>query len=354
MIAEPTVGRLASRTVRSWTADATTAPADAVLEVADLVLEIDTDRGPIRPVCGVSLTVPAGSTLGLVGESGCGKTLTCLAAADLLPSNVRAVRGEIRLLDMRRALDTGARCADDDRRRLAWRRRLAMVFQNPLAALNPVRTVGWQVMEAFRVRTGASRRAARIEALGLLERVGIPDPRSRMRAYPHELSGGMSQRVMIAMALAGNPRLLIADEATTALDVTVQAQIVDLMRELQAELDTAVLFVTHDLGLVAEVADTVAVMYAGTVVETGPTRVVFDRPAHPYTAGLLRCAPRLDRDVVRLDPIDGSVPAPTAERQGCAFAPRCPRASARCTTSAVSRQARGSAHVVACHHPMPT
>lgn len=292
-----------------------------LLSISRLSIAIDLPDAPVLPVRDVSLTVRPGETVGLVGESGCGKTLTCLSVLGLLKRPVRVAGGTIRL--------QGRDLADPAER--AFRhQRVGMIFQNPLSCLNPVRTIGWQVAEAYRLRTGAPRAKARREAVALLARVGIPEPARRARDYPHQLSGGMNQRAMIAMAIAGNPALLVADEATTALDVTVQAQILALLKELQREFGMGLLFVTHDLGLVAEIADQVTVMYAGRVVESGPAAQVFERPRHPYTQGLLACLPLIDEDVPRLSPIEGTVPPVGRLPAGCAFAPRCARATRTC------------------------
>lgn len=294
-----------------------------LLSISQLSISIDRPDGPILPVRGVSLSVRPGETLGLVGESGCGKTLTCLSVLGLLKPPVRLAGGKIAL---------HGRDLTDPAERTFRHQRVGMIFQNPLSCLNPVRTIGWQVAETYRLRTRAPRAKARREAVALLERVGIPEPGRRARDYPHQLSGGMNQRAMIAMAIAGNPNLLVADEATTALDVTVQAQILALLKELQLEFGMGLLFVTHDLGLVAEIADHVTVMYAGRVVESGPAAKMFERPRHPYTQGLLACLPLVDEDVERLSPIDGTVPPVGQLPAGCAFAPRCAHATGACHT----------------------
>jgi oligopeptide/dipeptide ABC transporter ATP-binding protein len=315
-----------------------------LLDIRDLTVRIDLADGPVFPVRGVSLSLAPGETLGLVGESGCGKTLTGLSVMGLFGRRVAVDGGEIAFQGA--ALDPKSRA---DRARRA--RGMGMIFQNPMTGLNPVRTLGWQVAEAFRIRTGASRRAAAARAIELLDLVGIPEPARRSRDYPHQISGGQQQRVMIAMAIAGEPALLVADEPTTALDVTVQAQIVELLARLQRELGMGMLFLTHDLGLVAEVADRVAVMYAGRVVEMAPAADLFARPRHPYTQGLLTSLPFLDDEVERLSPIDGTVPSLRAMPQGCAFAPRCPHASALCRRAVPDLTARDGA-AVACHHPL--
>ena len=231
-------------------------------------------------------------------------------------------------------------------------REIAMIFQEPLSALNPVHPIGSQIAESLRLHRGLDAAAARAEALRLLERVGIPEPARRLSEYPHQLSGGMNQRAMIAMALACRPRLLLADEPTTALDVTIQAQILELLRELQRESGMAMVLVTHDLGVVAETADQVAVMYAGRVVERASAVELFAQPLHPYTAGLLHALPRIDLDAVRLEPIEGALPSALSEPAGCAFAPRCSRAASRCREEAPGLQALGSGRAFACHFPL--
>jgi peptide/nickel transport system ATP-binding protein len=316
-----------------------------VLAVDGLTLQIDGADGQLTAVDEVSFSIHAGQTLCLVGESGCGKSLTCMALTGLLPPRVRIGGGFVRL-DGRELV--GLR--DREMTRLRGRE-IAMIYQDPMASLNPVMTVGRQIAESLTLHGGITDRAAWAEALRLLDRVGIPDARSRLRDYPFQLSGGMSQRVMIAMALACKPKLLIADEPTTALDVTIQAQILDLLREIQAELGTALLLVTHDLGVVAEMADEVAVMYTGRVVERGKTRDVFHRPAHPYTAGLIACLPRIDRKE-ELQSIRGLVPPLARLPTGCHFRPRCPNALPVCADRRPAlASAEGGHHLAACWNP---
>jgi oligopeptide/dipeptide ABC transporter ATP-binding protein len=312
----------------------------SLLDIRNLTVRIDLPGGPVFPVRDVSLSIGPGETLGLVGESGCGKTLTCLSVMGLFGRRVSVESGEIAFQG--RPLDPNSR-AD----RASRAHGMGMIFQNPMTGLNPVRTLGWQVAEAYRIRTGSSRREAASRAVELLDLVGIPEPARRARDYPHQISGGQQQRAMIAMAIAGEPALLVADEPTTALDVTVQAQIVELLARLQRELGMGMLFVTHDLGLVAEVADRVAVMYAGRVAELAPAAEIFARPRHPYTQGLLTSLPFLDDEVERLTPIEGTVPSLRAMPRGCAFAPRCSRASDVCRR--VMPDLNGA---VACHHPL--
>ncbi len=306
------------------------------------------DGTPVQPVRGVSLCVDAGETLALVGESGCGKSLTCLAIAGLLPRRARA-QGRVVMQDTD-LLALPRRAA-----RLRRRALIASVFQDATNALNPVRPIGWQVAEAIRLRRSVTRAEAGNEAVRLLGRVGLPEPERRAREYPHQFSGGMNQRAMIALAIAGRPHLLIADEATTALDVTIQAQILDLIADLQAELGMGMIFVTHDLGIVAQAADRAAVMYAGRIVETAPVTALFASPRHPYTRGLLQALPRVDHDGRPLSTIDGIVPPPDRMPPGCAFAPRCPRVGAGCdATIPVSQPlTEAPARSVACHRPVP-
>ncbi len=302
----------------------------ALLEVRDLSVRFDTETGSFLAVEDVDLTLERGRTLGLVGESGCGKSVTSLAIMRLVPSPPGRVRAKGIFFKGRNLLEL----PESEMRRLRGSA-LAMIFQEPMTALNPVFTVGDQVMEAVRRHRRVSRAVARDAALEAFESVGIPAPRRRLRDYPHQLSGGLRQRVMIAMALACSPELLIADEPTTALDVTVQAQILHLLRELQQRRDLSLLLITHDLGVVAELAHHVAVMYAGAIVEYGPTERLYRQPRHPYTRALWRCLPRIAaagerRARARLPAIEGAVPDPRARPEGCPFRPRCTRASARC------------------------
>lgn len=312
------------------------------LIITNMEVTIERRRGgAVRPVRAVSLRVEPGRTLALVGESGCGKSMSCLAIAGLLPRRARISAGSISFEGADLATMPVAQAQK------LRRRHIASVFQDATGGLNPVRSIGWQVAEAVRLRAGVSRAEADQEAIRLLGRVGLPDPERRAREFPHQFSGGMNQRAMIALAVAGNPRVLIADEATTALDVTLQAQIIDLISDLRDSLGMAVLFVTHDLGLVAQSADEVAVMYAGRMVETGPVAGLFAAPRHPYTKGLLGALPGAVADSTRLATIDGTVPPIDALPQGCAFAPRCHKASALC------RDVDPSEHAgVACHHPV--
>ncbi len=302
------------------------AESAAVIEVRGLTVEIDTPRGVIRPVDDVTFTVASGETLAVVGESGSGKSITVTALMGLLPPGAAPVAGQAWFGER----DLFA-LPEPEMRRLRGGR-LAMVFQDPMSSLNPVHRVGDQVAEAVRAHQDVAAGEAAGQALALFRRVGIPDPEQRLRAYPHELSGGMRQRVMIAMALANRPRLLIADEPTTALDVTVQAQILELLADLKRDTGAAMIFITHNLGIVAEIADRVVVMYAGQVVEEGPVAEVFARPLHPYTAALLAATP----DDGRMpEGIAGLVPNPLAFPAGCRFADRCAMALAACRADPV-------------------
>ena len=299
-----------------------------LLEVNDLRVSFRTDAGEALAVDGVSFSVGAGETLGIVGESGCGKSVSALSILGLiadqpgrvLPGSSVRLRGEELLT------------APPARLRDVRGGEVAMVFQEPMTSLNPVLRVGDQVAEAVRRHTELRGDAVNERVVTLLDRVGIPDPASRARAFPHQLSGGMRQRAMIAMALAGNPELLIADEPTTALDVTIQARILTLLDDLRRERNMALVLITHDLGVVAQVADRVAVMYAGRIVEEAPSANLFSTPAHPYTIGLLRSIPDPDKPGDRLEAIPGSVPSPHAWPPGCRFHPRCTVALDRCRT----------------------
>jgi peptide/nickel transport system ATP-binding protein len=293
--------------------------ADPLLSVRDLTVHFHTDDGVVKAVDGVSYDVMPGGALGIVGESGSGKSVSSLTVMGLTRSRNAHISGEV-LFEGRDLLTA----TNDELRRIRGND-IAMIFQDPLSSLHPFYRVSDQLIEAIRAHNDVSKRAARVRATELLATVEIPEPARRIDAWPHELSGGMRQRVMIAMALANEPRLLIADEPTTALDVTVQAQILALIRRLQEELDTAVVMITHDLGVIAETADDVAVMYAGRIVERAPVEAIFSAPEHPYTWGLLRSIPRLDtpRDI-ELTPIPGRPPSLINLPGGCSFHPRCP------------------------------
>jgi len=289
----------------------------------------------VRAVDGVSFYLDRGELLGLVGESGCGKSMTALSVMRLIAPPGKIVEGEI-LFDGQDLL----KLSDAEMRQMRGDD-IAMIFQDPMTSLNPVFTVGEQIAEALRLHRKLSRKEATRAAIEAMREVAIPDPARRIDDYPHQLSGGMRQRVMIAMALACNPKLLIADEPTTALDVTIQAQILELLDELRKQRELAVLLITHDLGVVAEVADRVAVMYTGRIVEESPVDELFARPKHPYTEGLLRSVPKLTREHVarkeRLETIDGTVPRPTDLPPGCHFAPRCSHRMPRCTEGDIPR-----------------
>jgi oligopeptide/dipeptide ABC transporter ATP-binding protein len=317
-----------------------------LLAVDGLVTTFPSSRGPgarVAVVDGVDLALERGETLALVGESGCGKTLTALSILHLVPRPGRIEAGSIRL-EGRELAGLPA---------VQWRgirgAAIAMVFQEPMTSLNPVRSVGDQVMEAVRLHERVSRAEARRRALALFERVGIPDPAQRLESYPHQLSGGMRQRAMIAMALAARPRVLVADEPTTALDVTIQAQILELLRELVHELGMAILLITHDLGVVNELADRVAVMYAGRVVEQGGRVELLGAPRHPYTQGLLRAIPARVQPGERLAEIPGAVPSPEAWPPGCRFHPRCPRVFEPCRSRDPGPTRLAGAHAACCH-----
>jgi peptide/nickel transport system ATP-binding protein len=327
------------------------APARAVLEIEDLRTHFFTAGGVVRAVDGVSYEVRNGETLGVVGESGCGKSVTALSILRLVADPPgRIVSGAIRfagtnLLDLSEGEMEAIRGND-----------ISMIFQEPMTSLNPLLTVGRQIGEAIALHQGLSRRESWEQAVEMLRRVHIPDAERRAHAYPHQLSGGMRQRVMIAMAVSCNPRLLIADEPTTALDVTIQAQILDLMRELQDRLGTAIILITHDMGVVAENADRVVVMYAGRKVEEASARDLFERPGHPYTKGLLGSIPSVETAAhtsvrhARLSEIKGMVPSLASLPEGCTFAPRCGLATDECRASYPPLQQYGPGRWIACWH----
>jgi peptide/nickel transport system ATP-binding protein len=319
-----------------------------LLEVRDLTVRFDTEEGELRAVDGISYSVEAGGALGIVGESGSGKSVSTHAVMGLARGRGVRAAGEI-LFDGRDLLSLPEAAL-----RRVRGNDVAMIFQDPLSSLHPLKRVGAQVAEAVTAHQDVSRAAARARAVELLALAELRDPARAAEAYPHELSGGMRQRAMIAMALSNEPRLLIADEPTTALDVTVQAQILTLLRRLREEQGMALVIVTHDLGVVAEVADEVAVMYAGRIVERAPTPTIFDAPEHPYTWGLLRSIPRLDLPrEVQLVPIEGRPPSPLARPTGCSFHPRCPhvREAHRRVDPALEPSGAGASHAVACLLP---
>jgi peptide/nickel transport system ATP-binding protein len=320
----------------------------ALLEVSDLSV-VFTRRGqrPVRAVDGVSFTVDSGEVIGLVGESGCGKSVTSLAIMGLLPRRGVQIGGKV-VFDGTNLLDLDRRSMRDVRGR-----DIAMIFQDPLSSLNPVVPIGVQVTEVLTRHRGLKGDAAAKRAAELLDRVGIPDPRRRLKEYPHQLSGGMRQRALIAMAVACEPRLLIADEPTTALDVTIQAQILELLKELVRESGTALIMITHDLGIVAGMCDTINVLYAGRVVETAPRRPLFAAPRHPYTVGLLGSIPRLDAERGQpLIPIPGSVRDVLPWLEGCAFAPRCDRRIDACVDGPPALQLSHDGRRHRCVNPM--
>jgi peptide/nickel transport system ATP-binding protein len=323
----------------------------ALLEVDTLTTRFPSSSGMLTAVDGLSFSVEAGQTVAIVGESGSGKSVTAMSIMRLLGSPPVQHEGQVRfegrdLLSLPESEMRGLRG-----------NRIGMIFQEPMTALNPVETVGNQIAEGVRLHRGESRQAARARALDMLERVGIPAPARRMNEYPHQLSGGMRQRVMIAMALACDPALLIADEPTTALDVTVQAQILDLIREQTAELGSGVILITHDLGVVAELADWVLVVYAGRKVEEGTVADILDSPRHPYTRGLLAATPRLHAGAGhlagRMTEIPGNAPALSLTTTGCAFAPRCLHVKDRCREQMAPAVLVAHQHLVACHGAQP-
>jgi oligopeptide transport system ATP-binding protein len=318
--------------------------SEPILRVDDLSVSFPTSGDPVRIIRGVSFEVRPGRTLGIVGESGSGKSVTSLAVMGLLDTARPVIHGTIAfkghdLMEM----------STTDRRHLRGSE-MAMIFQDPLSSLNPVKTVGGQIAEMFRRRQGASKTDARRRTLEVMRSVGIPDPERRFEQYPHEFSGGMRQRVLIAIAIALSPDLLIADEPTTALDVTVQAQILRLLMKLQQDKGMALIMITHDLAVVADVADDVAIMYAGNIVEMGPLRDVYENPAHPYTHGLLTSVPDLGHRRDTLVPISGSPPNIAALPTGCAFHPRCPIADSRCATETPILTEVVAQRHAACHY----
>ena len=339
----------------------------SLLQITDLTVDFDLPTGWVRCLHGIHLEVYPGGILGLVGESGCGKSVTCMAVMQLLGPRA-LIRGRVQfegrdLLALDEKALTQLRGRD-----------IAMIFQDPVSSLNPVHTIGRQVVESIRYNTTPStpnesfatdmqgspavappnrlkRRAAHTEAARLLTRIDIPEAQRRLKEYPHQLSGGMNQRAMIAMALAGRPKLLIADEPTTALDVTIQAQILEIIRELRRELGMSIILVTHDLGVVAETCDRMAVMYCGRIVEEGPVQPMFADPRHPYTRGLLAALPRIDRRSAELYAITGSVPAPHEMPPGCAFEPRCPVSLGECRDRSPVLETDADGRRIACANP---
>ena len=312
-----------------------------LLSVRDLCVAVDGPAGH-AVIDAVSFDVPEGGVVGIVGESGCGKSVTALSILRLISPALRIMRGEILFAGDNLML------ANDERMRQIRGGEIGMVFQEPMTSLNPVFTVGDQVAETVQAHQALGRRAARAAAIELLSMAGIPSPERRVDSFPHQMSGGMCQRVMIAMALACKPRLLIADEPTTALDVTIQAQIIELLRRLRRELGMAVLIITHDLGVIADFAETVVVMYAGRIVERSATREIFDKPRHPYTQNLLASIPPLDSDVDRLLTIAGTVPSPRSMPRGCRFSPRCTYVESKCRAADPPLAELSPGHLSAC------
>ena len=299
---------------------------DSLLTVQDLQVQFQTKKGVNTAVDGIGFSVEKGEILGIVGESGCGKSVTSLSILRLLGTNSMISQGSIKL-EGRDLLSL----SEDEMCKIRGNE-IAMIFQDPMTALNPTMSIGEQLMEPLMIHQGYKKKDAWKEAVEVLKKVGIAAPEKRMKEYPHQLSGGMRQRVMIAMAVSCAPRLLIADEPTTALDVTIQAQILELMLELRQKMNTAIILITHDMGVVAETADNILVLYAGKVVEYGSVKEIFNNPRHPYTRGLLNSIPPLEEDVDELNTIEGTVPGPGQMPAGCRFSPRCPLASERCSS----------------------
>lgn len=322
-----------------------------LLDVRDLRVSFMTERGVARAVDGVSFQIAQGRTLGVVGESGCGKSVTSRAIMGLVNAPGWVEGGELEFASRAGTVDLAALPRNGERMRHIRGSEIAMIFQEPMTALNPVFTIGQQIVEALKLHEDVTASEAERRAIAALAAVGIPAPEQRFREYPHQLSGGMRQRAMIAMAMICNPTLLIADEPTTALDVTIQAQVLDLMNDMRREFAGAILFITHDLGVIASMADDVIVMYRGKVVESAPVRQLFRSPLHPYTRGLLRSVPSLVSNTTRLETIEGTVPSPTEGIRGCAFATRCAHVMDQCR-AAVPALAGSDVHKSACflHH----
>jgi peptide/nickel transport system ATP-binding protein len=319
-----------------------TEPRDALLDIRNLRVEFPTRRGTLVAIDDVSLTIKKGEILGVVGESGAGKSLTGSAVIGLLPEPGRIVRGEIHLSGRR--IDG---LSDEAMRRIRGKE-IGAIFQDPLTSLNPLYSIAYQLTETIRTHLDLSAKEARRRALDLLKEVGIPAAEERMSGYPHEFSGGMRQRIVIALALAANPKLIIADEPTTALDVSIQAQIIAVLKRLCREHRAAVMLITHDMGVIAEAADRVAVMYAGRIAETGPVEEVIRRARHPYTVGLMGAIPQLKMRAERLTQIDGAMPRLTEMPAGCAFHTRCPRVLDRCRVQRPPVKTVAAGHDVAC------
>ncbi len=326
---------------------------ETLVEVRDLKIHFFTDEGVVRAVDGVNLTVRRGRTLALVGESGCGKSVACRALLQIIHPPGRLVSGEIRYhryngSTLLETIDIARLSPKGQAIRQIRGKEIAMIFQEPMTSLSPMYTIGNQIMENILLHTSYTKRQARTLTIELLAKVGIPRPERLVDEYPFRLSGGMRQRAMIAMALSCNPSVLIADEPTTALDVTTQANILDLMGELQAQYHMALLFITHDLGVVAEIADEVAVMYLGRIVEWSDVHTIFNAPRHPYTQALLRSIPKIATRRERLDPIRGMVPSPYRRPSGCPFHPRCSQAMPECRVITPTITALSETHIVEC------
>ena len=313
-----------------------------VLDIHDLRVDLAKTGGQISPVGPLDLTMGAGECLGIVGESGSGKSLTLKAILDLLPDGLARHAGHLKVRE-------GDVLVERDPAALRGRK-ISMISQEPGAALDPLMRIGDLIAEIVRQHSGVSRSDAQLKAIDLLRRVGVPDPETRARFWPHELSGGLKQRVVISMALACRSEILLCDEPTTALDVTIQAQIVDLLRDLQKEEGLGLIFVTHDLALIRQIADRICIMYAGLVVESGPSTEIFARPRHPYTQALLAALPDIEQSTGRLVPIEGTPPNPWDFPVGCRFAPRCPKATDICLTSRPELERSASGTLTACFH----
>ena len=326
---------------------------DILLEVKDLRIHFFTDEGIVKAVDGIDMNIFRGRTLCLVGESGCGKSVACRAFLNIIRSPGRIVSGEMNYYkrttdNLVNVIDIAKLPPKGDKIRQIRGKEIAIIFQEPMTSLSMMHTVGDQIMESILLHSDATRIEARKQAIELLDRVGLPKPDRLVDEYPFRLSGGMRQRAMIAMALSCNPHMLIADEPTTALDVTTQAQIVDLIHDLQRQLNMAVLYITHDLGVVAEVADDVAVMYLGKIVEFSDVHTIFHAPMHPYTQALLRSIPKIAIEREELDPIKGMVPSPFRRPSGCPFNPRCSKMMEKCTSVEPNITALGENHTVQC------
>jgi peptide/nickel transport system ATP-binding protein len=316
----------------------------SLLEITDLTVDFDTEDGLVQAVKGISLTLEEGEILAICGESGCGKSVTAMSVPRLLPADTTRLSGSIKL--------DGNELTElpEQRMRQIRGKDVSVVFQEPMTSLNPSFSVGYQIVEVLRRHEGLSRKAATDRAVELLELVGIPLPRRRLKEYPHQLSGGMRQRVMIAIAVACSPRVLIADEPTTALDVTIQAGVLDVFRDLRDRLGTAIILITHDLGVVADIADRAVVMYAGRAVEQAGVDELFAQPRHPYTLGLMKALPSAATGG-RLAEIPGMVPSPLSDPDECAFQARCPRAQADCRLERPQLVRQAPGHLAACFHP---